>query len=76
MRKDEVIGLVGKQKWSDFLTFLEGKTIGMVNGFPDYKTSDVWEYHKLVNKKPKKVKAKTNSKIKMEVNSDEIVFRD
>ncbi len=56
MRKDEVVGLIGKQNWTGFLKYINGKSIVLRNGFNSYSELLVREYLESIKPKKKKVK--------------------
>ena len=41
MNKEQVITKIGKERWKDFLKFMEGQTIGFDKGIADYYECDV-----------------------------------
>lgn len=45
MKKEEIIKIIGKEHWNDFLKFMKGQTIGINDdGSADYYKEDVYKF--------------------------------
>jgi hypothetical protein len=44
MDKEEVIKLIGKERWNAFIKFMTGQTVGFKNGKVDYYETDVDDF--------------------------------
>lgn len=53
MNKKEVIELIGKENWKEFLKFMKGQTVGVnPDGSTNYYTFDVERFKERLDKYP------------------------